>query len=62
MINCGSESFRNLAIRAQQSPTSVAVSVAYRRFWYTFDMTYATPFWWRIRANRFPNARLNVVA
>ena len=28
------------------------------------DMTYATPFWWllgRIRANRFPNAHLNVV-
>ena len=29
------------------------------------DMTYATPFWWllqRIRANRFPNAHLDVLA
>ena len=31
----------------------------------SFDMTYATPFWWlleRIKANGFPNAHLNVVA
>jgi len=30
----------------------------------SFDMTYATPFWWlleRIRANGFPNVHLNVV-
>ena len=29
----------------------------------SFDMTYATPFWWlleRIKANGFPNAHLNV--
>jgi hypothetical protein len=31
----------------------------------SFDMTYATPFWWlleRIRANGFPNAHLDVSA
>ena len=56
-----SKVFSDSRIRAQQSPISVTGGSGNTKY---SGLTYATPYWWlleRIKADGFPNARLNVV-